>query len=394
MPCIRRFGIVRPATLAAVALLALTIGAGSAQAWTLKVLYTFKGGADGYEPSGHLVRDGATGEFYGNTVFGGQGDCGSPGCGVVFKLASDGTETVLYTFTGGADGGRPEGSLIRDPAGNLYGTTQYGGDPDCDCGVVFRLAADGKYKVLYTFSGPDGGAPSAGLLRDAHTGDIYGTTLGGGKDHYGTVFKLATDGTLTQLHSFSGGNDGRYPQNSSLIKDGTGNLYGTTPSGGDPVCSCGIVFKIAPNGSESILYTFTRKTLGEPLGGLVSDKLGNLYGTGAGYFQKRHGMVFRLSPDNALKVLYRFARSPDAAVPVGDLLRTRSGTIYGTSYYGGAHDAGTVFQLKPDGTEQVLASFGYGAFPGRGVIADGDGNLYGTTALDGSGYGTVFELVK
>jgi len=105
-------------------------------------------------------------------------------------------------------------------------------------------------------------------------------------------------------------------------------------------------------------------------------------------------MVFRLSPDNALKVLYRFARSPDAAVPVGDLLRTRSGTIYGTSYYGGAHDAGTVFQLKPDGTEQVLASFGYGAFPGRGVIADGDGNLYGTTALDGSGYGTVFELVK
>jgi uncharacterized repeat protein (TIGR03803 family) len=144
---------------------------------------------------------------------------------------------------------------------------------------------------------------------------------------------------------------------------------------------------------ETVLYSFTKKAQGSPDGGLVVDKAGNLYGGGGTGFGKR-GVVFRLSPAGTLAALYRFKGSPDGSEPAGDLLRMRDGTIYGTTMSGGDDNLGTVFQLKPDGTEQVLASFGFAGVPNGGVIADSDGNLYGTTQLDGFGYGTVFELVR
>ena len=167
---------------------------------------------------------------------------------MVFKLAPAGTETVLYSFTGGADGAFPGGVLLRDTAGNLYGTTERGGanSSACEagtCGVVFKVSPDGAETMLHTFTGGgDGGNPYAGLLRDT-AGNLYGTTLNGGAYGLGVVFRLAPDGTETVLHSFAGGGEGANP-GADLIQDGAGNLYGTTLNGG--AYGAGVVFKLTP----------------------------------------------------------------------------------------------------------------------------------------------------
>jgi uncharacterized repeat protein (TIGR03803 family) len=172
----------------------------------------------------------------------------------VFKLDTTGTETVLYSFTGGNDGQDPEAGLIMDATGNLYGTTAYGGGTGCGgfgCGVVFKLDTTGAETVLYSFSGGNDGQDSeAGLIMDA-TGNLYGTTNSGGAFNFGVVFKLDTTGTETVLYSFTGGADGATPEG-SLISDSSGALYGTTQNGGDSNCKsqygfgCGVVFKLIP----------------------------------------------------------------------------------------------------------------------------------------------------
>jgi uncharacterized repeat protein (TIGR03803 family) len=217
------------------------------------VLYSFIGGAtDGEYPIAGLVRDSA-GNLYGTTYSGGDLTC-SPGsgfgCGTVFKLSPTGKERVLYSFTG-ADGALPQAGLIRDSAGNLYGTTVYGGDFSCGvlgCGTVFKLDGTGQESVLYSFGTEgafDGTAPYAGLFRDT-AGNLYGTTLLGGAESSlcGTVFKLDTEGTKTTLHSFGATGDGCAPYG-GLVQDATGNLYGTTEHGGG-TSSLGTVFKITP----------------------------------------------------------------------------------------------------------------------------------------------------
>jgi len=164
---------------------------------------------------------------------------GADGQGVVFKLAPDGTETVLYSFTGGSDGEHPQAGLIMDSSGNLYSTT-YGGGADGD-GVVFRLAPDGTETVLHSFTGgSDGANPFAGLIMDS-SGNLYSTTSGGGPDARGVVFKLAPDGTETVLHSFTRRSGGAFPE-AGLIMDSSGNLYSTTESGGAD--KDGVVFKL------------------------------------------------------------------------------------------------------------------------------------------------------
>jgi len=193
--------------------------------------------------------------------------------------------TVLYTFTGGADGSFPQAGLVRDKRGNLYGTTAQGGSStNCflGCGVVFKLDTSGNETVLHTFTNtPDGALPLAALVRDK-AGNLYGTTASGGTSVYGTIFKLDTTGNETVRYSFAGAPDGTVPQ-AGLLRDKAGNLYGTTFSGGSTNAgpqNAGTVFKLDSSGDETVLHSFTRSPDGAfPQAGLVRDKAGNLYGT-------------------------------------------------------------------------------------------------------------------
>ncbi|HWY14750.1 MAG TPA: choice-of-anchor tandem repeat GloVer-containing protein [Rhizomicrobium sp.] len=230
------------------------------------VLYAFRGGSDGGNPYAGVIMD-AKGNLFGTTLQGGM-TCppDSYGCGVVFKISPEGTETVLYSFCQSQncpDGAFPTGGLIAKND-NLYGTASQGGN--CvdgiflGCGVVFRLARDGTETVLYNFRGAaDGQGPSAGVVADK-AGNFYGTTACGGDCSSGafgcgTVFKLAPDGTETVLHSFQSGHDGDDPA-AGVILDAKDNVYRTTYAGGNTGCymgeGCGTVFKVAPNGTETI----------------------------------------------------------------------------------------------------------------------------------------------
>ena len=238
-----------------------------------------------------MVQDSAD-NLYGTTPDGGASDAG-----VVFKVAKHGKETVLYSFTGGDDGGNPFAGLIRDSAGNLYGTTTYGGDLKCNngygCGTVFKLGKTGKETVLYSFTeSPDGAYPYAGLVRDTK-GNLYGTTFFGGASGAGTVFKVDKTGKETVLYSFTGGSDGKYPY-AGLLRDTKGNLYGTTEYGG--ASSNGTLFKLDTSGTETVLHSFTGGSDGGlPIAGLILDASGNLYGA-AQSGGDGGGTVFELTP--------------------------------------------------------------------------------------------------
>ncbi|HEY2444829.1 MAG TPA: choice-of-anchor tandem repeat GloVer-containing protein [Rhizomicrobium sp.] len=195
------------------------------------------------------------GNFYGTTQSGGRLGCGNE-CGTVFKLAPDGTESVLFKFKGPPnDGNNPDGNLIIDQSGNYFGTLFVGGRAGCyaeqGCGAVFKLAPDGTETIPHFFTGKngDGSNPSAGLISDS-AGNLYGTTeFGGGRGCIissggcGTVFEIATNGTESVLHSFGKGNNGAIPA-SGLVADGAGNLYGTASHGGGN--GYGTVFEITP----------------------------------------------------------------------------------------------------------------------------------------------------
>ena len=324
------------------------------------ILYEFKGGTDGEQPHGNLVLD-ANGSLYGTAEYGGNlsFSCGGyPGCGVVFKLDPRGNETVLYSFTGGSDGGEPLAGLAIDKAGNLYGTTAGGGIPGCNyftqgCGVVFKLDPSGKETVLHTFGGgSDGGASNSPVILDA-SGNLYGLTTGINANG-GTVFKVDSSGNETVLHAFTGSPDGEQPYG-TLVLDKNGNVYGTTYGGGifDPnACNyggCGVVFKVTPAGKEQILYSFPGGANGwGPTAGLVRDKKGNLYGTAAlgGMSQLCCGVVFALNPKRQQTILHSFTGGADGASPETDLIQDNAGKFYGTAL-GGTYGSGVVFQIIP-----------------------------------------------
>ena len=264
-------------TLAVVLALAMIVPpSAQAQNYTESVLHSFAGRIDGTEPlfSG-VIRDPA-GNLYGTTYSGGTSNYGT-----VFKIDTSGNETVLYSFTGRADGRTPYAGLVRDQAGRLYGTTYNGGlrTAMCTsgCGVVFEVNANGQEKVLHYFTGgADGALPIGGLIRD-EAGNLYGTTQMGGASGSGTVFKLDATGVETVLYSFAGVPDGQYPF-AGLIRDSAGNLYGTTSNGG--AIGFGTVFKLDAAGHETVLYSFTGGSDGgSPQAPLLRDKNGNLYGT-------------------------------------------------------------------------------------------------------------------
>jgi uncharacterized repeat protein (TIGR03803 family) len=355
------------------------------------VLYSFAGGSDGAEPVASLIWDAHHKYLYGTTAGG-----GAPGFGTVFKINTAGKETVVYTFQAGQDGAEPVASLISDDQGNLYGTTAGGGSPGL--GVVFKLSRNGKETILYTFAGGnDGAEPTAALIWDAKKENLYGTTLGGGPDGLGTVFKLSKTGKETVLYSFVGGNDGAGPA-ASLIWDARHEyLYGTTTGGGAP--GYGAVFKINTAGKESILYTFQAGQDGaEPVAPLLSDDQGNLYGTTAGGGTPGLGVVFQLTKSGKESVLYTFEGGADGAEPTANLIwDQKQQYLYSTTAGGGTLGLGTVFKLSKKGKETALYSFsntgGDGQEPKGGLVWDANRNLYGTTAGGGAaGLGAIFKV--
>jgi uncharacterized repeat protein (TIGR03803 family) len=307
------------------------------------VLYTFTGGADGGNPYGGVILDSA-GNIYGTTVYGGIAQ-GSAGYGVVFKLDPAGQETVLYTFTGGADGANSYAGLAFDSAGNLYGTTEFGGSGQgyAGYGVVFKLNATGQETVLYTFTnGADAGNPYSGVIFDS-AGNLYGTSSGYYTTGWGAVYKLTTAGQMTVLYSFTGGTDGGIPY-SGVIRDSAGNLYGTTAFGG--ASNAGLVYKVDTSGRETVLYTFAGGADGGySQAGVVRDSAGNLYGTttngGTDY-----GVAYKLNPSGQETVLYTFTGGADGGYPYAGLISAPGGKLFGTTYSGGKDGYGAVFELK------------------------------------------------
>lgn len=388
---------LQPANAALVTVFALPlIALGSAQAQTFTVLYTFTSTTDGEQPDASLLQD-AAGNLYGTTQYGGT----NGGFGTVFKLDTTGKESVLLSFAGSPDAEDPYSGLTRDKAGNLYGTTLYGGTQG-GFGTVFKLHPNGMEIILHSFAGtPDGDDPRSILVRDAD-GNLYGTTqYGGTMGGFGTIFKLDTKGKLTLLHSFAGTPDGEDPY-AGLLRDKAGNLYGSTQYGGTGG-GYGTVFKLNAKGKLTLLHSFTGTPDGvNPLAGLLRDAAGSLYGTtqyggtGGGF-----GTVFKLNAKGKLTLLHSFTGMPDGQNPYSRLIRDTAGNLYGTTFYGGTSGYGTVFKLDTAGKLTILHSFNDspdGAHPIAGLILDKAGNLYGTTSDGGdlscgfSGCGTVFKL--
>lgn len=370
-----------------------------AQAYAQKVLYSFTGGEDGGYPVASLLLD-SKGDLFGTTEEGGDAKCGyhGLGCGVVFKLDSAGDETVLYTFAGPPDLEDPTSGLVMDAAGNLYGTTIGNSGNGGYNGAVYEITASGKEKTLFVFQGtPDGSFPFAALLLDAK-GYLYGTTRLGGASNGGTVFRLSQTGKEKILYSFSGFPDAWGPWG-GVISDAKGNFYGMTEMGGSS--GAGAVFKLTRNGKETVLHSFSGgQGGGSPfIANLVSDAKGNLYGTTQHGGAPDLGVAFKMTKTGGETVLHTFkghpVGGPDGAYPYSGFVRDPKGSLYGTTYQGGTFGFGTVFKVT-GGKETVLYNFTGGLDGGNpyaSLILDQKGNLYGTTWGGGAfGAGTVFKL--
>jgi uncharacterized repeat protein (TIGR03803 family) len=330
------------------------------QAGNETVLYSFKGVPDGANPLlGRLTSDSA-GNLYATTYFGGKHNRGT-----VVKLDPSGNETVLHNF-GGISGENPMAGVIRDAGGNLYGTAVLGG---LGCGVVFKINPIDNETTLHSFTGgSDGCNPQAGLIRDS-LGNLYGTTLWGGPHNAGVVYKVDPAGNETVLYAFTGGADGRHPFG-PVTQDSTGNLYGTAGDGGK--YDLGVVYQVDPSGNETVLYSFRggADDGAGPTAGVVRDSSGNLYGTTTFGGQKETGVVYKVDMGGNETVLHAFTGGKDGSVPLGALVRDAAGNLYGTTQYGGANGMGVVFKIGLAGQGHVLHAFtgtdGY--YPAAGVI--------------------------
>ena len=345
----------------------------------------------------------------------------SKGCGDAVSTSLGGKETTLVFFhekEGNLFGAGPGDSLISDSSGNLYGTAETGGA--YSEGTVYKITPNKRVNVLYSFCPgaglcTDGANPLAGVTIDPE-GNLYGTTGVGGNGNppRGTVYELSAQGEETVLHSFCSSascTDGENPY-AGVFRDKDGNLYGTTHNGGEN--AGGVVYKVTSEGEETVLYSFCSQPNcvdGEyPYGGLIMDKSGNLYGTTVSGGANNEGTVFRLNSQGIEDVLYSFCSAiscTDGAGPVDTLLLDNSGNLFGTTGYGGYTNCegvgcGTVFELTPDGTEMVLHAFCStgnctdGWQPLAGLSMNNAGNLFGTTIngghVDHCDCGVVFEL--
>ena len=403
----------------AATIVALAVTASASAAPVETVLHSFTGGKNGAQPSTALIAD-ANGALYG-TASGGDGNLG-----LVFRLTPPAqgktfwTETVLWRFKGGTDGGAPKGGLIADANGALYGTTTSAGGM-FGAGTVFKLTPPAKGKTvwtettLYSFTGgKDGGSPIGGLVADAN-GALYGAALNGGTQTMGVVFMLTppaigkTVWTETVLWNFTGGADGAYP-NGDLLNVG-GRLYGTAVGGGAD--GFGVAFQLTPPGeawTETILHTFTGGSDGAyPRAGLMAGNAGffgttNYGGSAPGY--GGFGVVFQLglpivNGQWTETTLHAFTGGLDGRLPLAGLWEADFNRgVYGTTFEGGINKLGVAFRLRPPAkgqtvwTEIVLENFGgnKGSAPTAGLL-NVNGILYGTTP-NGGAYknGVVFKL--
>ncbi len=394
---------------------------------TLTPIYAFQGSPDGAYPLGGVVAD-SNGSLYGVTINGGATN--GCGCGTVYQLTNSGggwSSSVLYSFMGSTDGGGPRGPLVFDKSGNLYGAANYGADSS---GVVFQLLAPtstgGPWteRVLYTFTGgDDGSVPNGGLVFDSN-GVLYGSAVEGGTYTAGTIFSLTPpaggpDGlwSFNLLYTFTGGSfgsmDGSGP-NGNLVFGRGGELYGTTSLGGD-AGSLGTIFRLArpamPSGAwtEKVLYDFPDTSGGSlPEYGLIASKNGALYGTTpGGSGSSLYGTVFELAPpaetggDWVYTTLANFGSKRGISPNLVTL--NASGGLDGTTYGGGSSNEGVVFQLKPTTAgnpwkETVLNSFSgaEGYTPNGSLLRVKGGELYGVAEYGGDpdcNCGTVYEVI-
>jgi uncharacterized repeat protein (TIGR03803 family) len=399
--------------LGALLAFAFTIFALSAFAFgqTESILYTFTGGSDGSGPTGSLIFD-AAGNLYGTTDAGGVND-GNGGKGVVFELspASGGgwTETALYAFQGGSDGEVPFGGVIFDAAGNLYGTTNFGGAHNK--GTVYELSpvAGGGWteQVLYSFGkGNDAALPNGGLVFDS-AGNLYGTTSSGGSQNLGTVFQLSpvagggwTETVILNGTALYGGSF-----NGSVTLDNSGNFYVPAPTGSSS--NAGSVYRVTHTLSgwhHGVIYSFLGGADGsEPVAGLTFRAPNILFGTTEGGGTFSSGTAFELTRTGSTwnkTILHDFGvTSKDGLFPTIPFTIGATGQLYGTNGSGGTAGGGTAFELAKDAAgwkEKILHNFTTGADAGGpegGVVLDGAGNLFGMGHNGGSfGAGAVYEI--
>ena len=383
--------------------LVVLVLAALAPAQTFTTLYNFTGGSDGWGPYAGVIQDSA-GNLYGSTSLGGDSNC-TPGygygCGVVFKLDTAGTETVLHTFSGSPDGTNPVAPVIRDMAGNFYGNSSYGGSSGN--GTVFRIDTARTETVLYSFTGnSDGCYPWQGLVRDK-AGDLYGTTSSCGSSGYGTIFKVNSAGAFTLLHSFTGrSSDGAYPYFGHLSMDKAGNLYGVTSGGG--AHGNGVLYELSKSGTFRVLHSFAGGTSDgcAPSGSVTQDKAGTFYGTTEYCGSSKAGTIWEVGKTGKETILHNFAGgTSDGCNPAAGVTRDPKGNLYGVTYGCGANGDGALYQLSAGGTLSLLYSFG-GSDASSGPIGEvlrtAKGTLFGTTLTPSppcceNTYGTVWSYV-
>ena len=379
--------VVRVSCAAALLVASLLLPACPASAVNLTTLASFNG-SNGTNPMSDLIAD-AEGNLYGTTYYGGANNYGT-----VFRIdAGTHALTTLVTFNW-SNGVCPYAGLMADAMGNLYGTTNSGGTNRY--GTVFRVnAGTQNLTTLVAFNGFNESGPCGVLISDA-AGNIYGTTQFGGSKDKGTVFRVAAGtNALTTLVTFNINNGGN--PFGGLIADAAGNMYGTTSTGS--ASGDGTVFRLAV-GTNALtkLVAFNDSNGRYPMAGLIADSAGNLYGTTSQGGTNERGTVFRVNAGtHALATLVLFDGS-NGACPYGGLIADAAGNLYGTTSQGGANDMGTVFRIEA-GTNQLTTLFTFNGINGKspfaGLIADNAGNLYGTTHLGGpNDSGTVFELTN
>lgn len=430
-PSIFRTPVFAVALFCALTIIALP----SVQAQTFTVLHNFTGGQDGSFPSSALTLDQA-GNLYGTASLGGSTNCiddQNIGCGTVFRLAHRGSGwvfTVLYTFAGGSDGQYPETPVVFGPGNLLYGTTREGGTGGCSggggCGTVFRLHPPPTFcksvlcpwekDELYQFTGgSDGGGPETASLTFDPAGNIYGTTqYAGPGSPTAAVYELSPSNggwTISILYSFADENNSPATPLGGVVFDATGNLWGTTYFGGIDDCgdpqlpnTCGIVFELMPSASgwiENTVFQFHRSVGGNPAGNLIFDQPGNIYGAVGEDGPGGAGSIYQLTPTSGeLTVLHAFP-GEELSGPRDGVVMDSAGNLYGTTLSNGAHGFGSVFKLTPSNGGWIFTALhdftggSDGAYPYAKVILDSAGNLYGTTAGGGTDQnGVVFEITQ
>jgi uncharacterized repeat protein (TIGR03803 family) len=406
--CMNASTYLRIRTGAATAIFVLSLATLSAA--TTDVIFSFAGN-DGEYADTDLETDYA-GNIYGTTVLG--GDFGS---GTVFQLSptpNGWVHTVLYSFTGGADGGEPYKGVSLDRAGNLYGTAVTGGSGSCEggCGVVYKLTKSGgtwTQTVIHAFTGGDDGSGPGARVTVDRSGDVYGMAPTGGANGLGTIYKIhqRPHGTPTfnVIHTFTGGADGSTGSAGRMILR-HGRLFGAATTGG--MYGSGIIFELTPTdvGEWDLrpVYSFRGQPDGSfPYGAILFDGSGNVYGTT--YYGGTNGIgaVYKLSTrptgEWGEEIIYSFQDGTDGNSPISNLVFDAAGNLYGTTSEGGA-GSGVIFKLSPVGggqwIESVVHSFQGppdGSFAYNGMVVDRFGNFYGATVHGGmNDDGSVYKF--